>query len=297
VKIQFPNIVNSIDSDLSYIKVLLTAGRLLPKGLFLDRSVQVLKEELADECDYLREGSYATTFGSPSHLGGDNRFKVPWVWQGSTESVLVMERMHGTSVGDADINGLSKRDRDDIAAWILELCLKELFQFRAMQTDPNWSNFLWNAQTRQVELVDFGATREYSKEFMDNWLRLLQAAASEDRDACIEWSQKLGYLTGEENQIMLDAHVNSMVLLATPFKSTTTQPLYFGQDSAWSDITAQIRAQIPVMLMHRLTPPPRETYSLNRKLSGTFLLAARLGATIDTKAAWDRVVSRYQFSS
>lgn len=41
VKIQFPNIVNSIDSDLSYIKVLLTAGRLLPKGLFLDRTIQV----------------------------------------------------------------------------------------------------------------------------------------------------------------------------------------------------------------------------------------------------------------
>ncbi|GLB44245.1 putative ABC1-domain-containing protein [Lyophyllum shimeji] len=297
VKIQFPNIVNSIDSDLSYIKILLTAGRLLPKGLFLDRSVQVLKEELADECNYRREGLFATKFGSPSHLGGDSRFKVPWVWEGSTESVLVMERVHGTSVGDADINGLSKGDRDDIAAWILELCLKELFEFRAMQTDPNWSNFLWNAQTRQVELVDFGATREYSKEFMDSWLRLLQAAASEDRDACIQWSQKLGYLTGEENQIMLDAHVDSMILLATPFKSTTAQPFDFGQGSAWSDITAQIRAQIPVMLTHRLTPPPRETYSLNRKLSGTFLLAARLGATINTKAIWDVVVSNYQFTS
>ncbi|KAG5724102.1 hypothetical protein E4T56_gene14613, partial [Termitomyces sp. T112] len=88
VKIQFPNIVNSIDSDLSYIKVLLTAGRLLPKGLFLDRSVQVLKDELADECDYTREGSFLTKFGSPGYLGGDSRFKVPWVWEGSTKSVL-----------------------------------------------------------------------------------------------------------------------------------------------------------------------------------------------------------------
>ena len=70
-----------------------------------------------------------------------------------------------------------------------------------MQTDPNWTNFLWNAQTRQVELVDFGATREYSKEFMDDWLRLLQAAASEDRDACVQYSLKLGYLTGEEKEV------------------------------------------------------------------------------------------------
>ena len=63
---------------------------------------------------------------------------------------------------------------------------------------------------------------------------------------------------------MLNAHVNSMVLLATPFRASTAQPFSFGQDSVWSEITAEIRTQIPVMLTHRLTPPPRETYSLNR---------------------------------
>jgi aarF domain-containing kinase len=87
-----------------------------------------------------------------------------------------------------------------------------------MQTDPNWTNFLWNPKTRQVcfvhpqkgiqceisfqiELVDFGATRTYSKEFMDMWLSLLRSAAAGDREACIEWSLKLGYLTGGENQV------------------------------------------------------------------------------------------------
>lgn len=41
VKIQFPDIANSIESDLGYVKMLLTAGSLLPKGLFLDRTIQV----------------------------------------------------------------------------------------------------------------------------------------------------------------------------------------------------------------------------------------------------------------
>jgi len=107
--------------------------------------------------------------------------------------------------------------------------LKELFEFRVMQTDPNWTNFLWNSKTRQIELVDFGATRTYSKEFMDMWFSLLQSAVAGNREACIEWSLKLGYLTGQENQIMLDAHVNSMILLVTPFKSETPQPFSFGQ--------------------------------------------------------------------
>jgi len=275
--------------------MLLTAGRLLPRGLFLDRTIEVMKAELADECDYSREASFLRRFGDASHLGPDPRFKVPWVWEGSTDRILVMEHVDGVSVGGSVIDQLSQQDKDDIAARVVDLCLKELFSFRIMQTDPNWTNFLWNGGTRQIALVDFGASREYSKSFMDNWLRLLSAAASDDRSACIERSLKVGYLTGEESESMLDAHAQSMMLLATPFKASTSQPFRFGPGSQWAEATAQIRSLIPVMLQHRLTPPPRETYSLNRKLSGAFLLAARLNAQVDCRQLWENVLQNYRF--
>ena len=41
VKIQFPNIANSISSDIGYVKWLLTVGKLLPRGLFLDKTTKV----------------------------------------------------------------------------------------------------------------------------------------------------------------------------------------------------------------------------------------------------------------
>ena len=49
--------------------------------------------------------------------------------------------------------------------------------------------------------MDFGARRSYSAAFMDNWLRLLLAAAQQDREGCLRWSLELGYLTGEENDV------------------------------------------------------------------------------------------------
>ena len=59
-------------------------------------------------------------------------------------------------------------------------------------------------------------------------------------------------------------------------------------------ITDSVRALIPIMLKHRLTPPPNETYSLNRKLSGAFLMCARLRANVDCKRLWEEVVGGYK---
>ena len=123
VKIQFPNIAESIGSDLAYVKMLLSVGGLLPKGLFLDRTIQVMKGELADECDYKREASYLTKFGSPEFLGGDSRYKVPWVWEGSSDTVLVMEHMGGTSVGEANVGTLNQEDRDEVNVLTCLICV------------------------------------------------------------------------------------------------------------------------------------------------------------------------------
>ncbi|KIJ30513.1 hypothetical protein M422DRAFT_61704 [Sphaerobolus stellatus SS14] len=290
IKIQFPNIIQSISSDLGYLKLLLGASFILPKGLFLDSTIKVFKEELADECNYKREAEYINKYRSLEAIKANDRYRVPWVWEGSTESVLVMERMKGVSVGGDVVKRISQEDRNEIAVRVVELCLRELFEFRMMQTDPNWTNFLWNSGTRQIELIDFGATREYSKEFTDNWLRLLSAAISGDREICIDSSLKLGYFIGGENEVMTNAHITSMRLLGTPFRESTPQPFSFAKGSDWTRITEEIRTQIPAMLNNRLTPPPRETYSLNRKLSGAFLLAARLGANIDCRQIWEKVV-------
>ena len=54
------------------------------------------------------------SFGSTERLGGDGRFKVPWVWDGSTDRVLVMEYVDGTSVGGDAVHRLPQADRDEV---------------------------------------------------------------------------------------------------------------------------------------------------------------------------------------
>jgi predicted unusual protein kinase regulating ubiquinone biosynthesis (AarF/ABC1/UbiB family) len=42
-----------------------------------------------------------------------------------------------------------------------------------MQTDPNWGNFLYNEATNTINLIDFGAARDFPKSFVDNYLRMV----------------------------------------------------------------------------------------------------------------------------
>lgn len=48
-----------------------------------------------------------------------------------------------------------------------------VFMPNQMQTDPNWGNFLYDENTRTINLIDFGAARDYPKRFVDDYLRMV----------------------------------------------------------------------------------------------------------------------------
>lgn len=90
---------------------------------------------------------------------------------------------------------------------------------------------------------------------------------------------------------MVTAHADAVMILGEPFSSS--EEFNF----ATQDTTARIQSLIPVMLRHRLTPPPEESYSLHRKMSGAFLLCSRLGAAISCKPLFDEIWNNYKFST
>jgi aarF domain-containing kinase len=274
VKVQYPGVRDSIDSDLNNLALLLTASKLLPKGLYLDKTIANARVELGWECDYEREARACIRFAELLEEE-KNIFKVPEIFtEASGPGVLTAEFMTGTAV--TKLKDLSQGDRDWVGTQILRLCLRELMEWRFMQTDPNWTNFLYNRDSQKLELLDFGASRDFPDKFVEPYVGLLIAASKGDRDSCRDLSIQLGYLTGYEGNDMLKAHVDSILTLAEPFVETAPE-VYDFEDQT---ITDRVRSNIGLMLRERLSPPPEETYSLHRKLSGAFLLCARLRSRV-----------------
>lgn len=89
---------------------------------------------------------------------------------------------------------------------------------------------------------------------------------------------------------MLKAHVDSILTLAEPFTNGAPEVYDFENQT----ITDRVRSNIGLMLKERLAPPPEETYSLHRKLSGAFLLCSKLRSRVEAREMFARAVKVWE---
>jgi predicted unusual protein kinase regulating ubiquinone biosynthesis (AarF/ABC1/UbiB family) len=283
VKLQYPGVKGAIDSDLDNAAALIRWSGLWPAELDLRPLMAEARAQLHEEADYAREGGALARFGAL--LADDDRFVVPRLDESRTRAAaLAMSFEPSEPIERLAEAAPDVRNRAVTA--LLELCLRELFEFRLMQTDPNFANYRWRPETGQIVLLDFGATREVSDAVAEGHRALLRAGLDGDRDAVMAALERIGFIKpgigATHRQTILDMAEMGFAILRGPEAFD-----FRGNDFA--DRMRQRGMEIggERELWHI---PPAETLFLQRKIGGLYLLATRLGARVDIAAMVRRFV-------
>jgi len=272
LKIQYPGVQGSIDSDVDNLRSLLSLARLVPKGLDLDDFVKEVKLELHREVDYERELEQLEAYRL--HAEGDPRLRLPKPYrEHSTSRILAMERMFAVPLLTW-AETASQAERDRMGNLLFELLLRELFVFGLSQTDPNPANFQVQTSDARLVLLDFGATRSVTPDVAALYRLAFEGLMTRNPELIREVVVNLGVHRAEVPEA-----TELIVAMALEAAEAFDEPLY---DFRATDLQQRInRYSFGLMKFHgKLGTPPPEYIFFQRKLTGTFLLGRSLGARI-----------------
>jgi predicted unusual protein kinase regulating ubiquinone biosynthesis (AarF/ABC1/UbiB family) len=143
LKIQYPGVRKSIDSDVDNVVTLLRVSTLLPKELEIDQLLAEAKLQLHQEADYMREAKYLKKYGE--YLASSDYFLIPEVDDElTTPDILAMTFIDGHPI--EELVHEDQTTRNKVMTLLLDLLFKEIFEFQLVQTDPNFANYQYNAE-------------------------------------------------------------------------------------------------------------------------------------------------------
>jgi aarF domain-containing kinase len=279
LKVQYPGVAESIPSDMRLLEMIVKQISFFQgKNIDMSSFFSEVEEVLINEADYKHELKmhklYAEKFAGSDYI-------VPEIFDDySTSKVLTMEYIEGLTVTQWLALNPSEDIKERFADQFMKLYLKEFFHFGMVQTDPNPGNFLVT-HDEKLALLDFGATKLYSVDFVEAYRRVLLAAYHNDEAAIITESERIGFLDARESDEVKLIYLEMMKMLVAPFQSGVA---FDFADKSFLDRSRDLSWEMTRKCKY--SPPPKDLLFLHRKLVGVFVFIKKLNAKVTLKDYW-----------
>jgi predicted unusual protein kinase regulating ubiquinone biosynthesis (AarF/ABC1/UbiB family) len=282
LKIQYPGVARSVDSDVDNLAGLLRRLDFIPIQLDVAALTTEAKRQLKLETDY--EGEARNLERYRRLVADMPDVVVPRVDRTlTTRHVLAMDWIDGEPLEALASEAVPQARRNAAGRTLYELMFRELFEFRFMQTDPNIANYLYLPATHQVALLDLGSVGEYPKALVEGYRKACRAVLADDDEALREAVFEIGYAHPDDPEAMTR---NSLDIVRLACEAIAHRGPY---DFAGSGLMVRARdLGLAVAFGKGLRSPPPETIFLHRKLIGTFLICAKLHARVNVHAAIEK---------
>lgn len=290
LKVQYPGVEQAIESDLKAMRSFLSMLNLLPGDFQTDVLFTEVKEMLHQEVQYRSEAIQTKRYREL--FKDDPRFVIPRVIdEFCSDKVIATSFERGLSPDDPMVKALSQERRNNLAIAYLDLYFQELFQHGYVQTDPHLGNYKvrLNPQGQdQLVLLDFGAVREYNKEFLKSYYRMVKSSLLRNPKALERAAMNLKFIQGDDSAELKKLFETFCLMTVEPFldpKDPMNKQELMDSDGFYdwkkSDLPKRLSTiVIKIIKEFPVRTPPRELVFLDRKTGGVFVFLAVLGAKI-----------------
>jgi aarF domain-containing kinase len=282
IKIQYPEISKTIDSDLKFLKrSVLSMSQFYKRKVDMSQMLDEVAEVVSQEVNYKKEADFLKKY--KAHFESHPIFVVPEVFDFySSHRVLTMSFEEGLSFDDWLKTNPSLKTRKQLGNRFIELYLKEFLELGLVQTDPNYGNFKIDPLSNKTEpyriiLLDFGSTRHFPDSFRRVYCELFRRVTKGDYESALQYSIEQGFIDSRESRSCFSVYDKMVRYLSEPFSKESFD---FTNGEFMKEIRSLSRQFIQKL---EYTPPPRKLIFLHRKLAGVFFICRKLGVALDLR--------------
>ena len=302
LKVLYPGIKDSIDSDIKTLLTLLNFAKLAALDGF-DEWVGEMDQLLHEEVDYQREARMTEKFAQLIQSKSDNLdyvFKVPNIEHSyCADGVLCCEYLPGSAINTLDLSLVSLTRRNRLAKAFLQLFIYEMFEWKTLQTDPNFGNYRLHLAEKDTEedvigLIDFGAVKQFDSGFIEPVRLMVTGAYLQNKARVIEGAILLGLMQAEFPHTVHEDFYQLCLILVEPFHLHRSNPSseFLNAQGAycWAKSKLPRRAAKHAArsaLSQYFAVPPKEFALLSRKLLGVYSFISALDAEFNPEEMLD----------
>ena len=276
VKIQYPNVRNTIESDLGLAKTLLK--RFIKKGADLDEYFEEVKATLLEETDYRQEGNYIEHFHDRFSNG---KYITPtWHEELSTQKVLTMSFIKGRHLKEFLAENPSQEERNHYGQLLWDFFHDQVEQRNFIHADTHPGNFLFMKEGN-LGVIDFGCVKKFPESFTRKYMQLLPTHLDQDEDEIRRLYMDLGIIKPDPDDPKKEEEFfrfckNYGNTFAKPYKADEFD---FG-DPGFKKKINSFAKQPPIMN----EPRGDKNFIYSTKVHlGLYSLLMKLEATVDTR--------------
>jgi predicted unusual protein kinase regulating ubiquinone biosynthesis (AarF/ABC1/UbiB family) len=286
VKVQYPGVENTVEQDLSNLKLLLRTLQAIARDVMrqkidTDAIYAELQTRLREELDYVNEARNLTQFGRM--FADDAEVVIPrLVPERSSRRVLTMTYVDGYPLEDV-MNPVVELE---LRSWVVRKChqllWRQILEFGVLHTDFHPGNFLVSHHPL-LGVLDFGSIRRFAEPVRKANLLVAQGILDDDNAAIASGMLKLGWLDrGQDGRAMAEI----IRILFEPMMSDREF------DPQEYDAVGKATRVGEIAVEHKLYKSPAHGVFLIRALIGLEGITRRLAVRANYRQIFEQCVRR-----